>query len=247
MMRILALLIVATSSACVSFIGPHPLDMGRGAEPMKPGSMQAHASGWAAGSTYSSPITAGGGAGLEGQISDDLAIGFDFGTGAQGTTLKGNVLPSYGAGTFQYNPNGMKNLAIRGFGGMGEDLYLGVPNVSDGPGLWAALGAGIVTSTKLGPVDGYLGVDAAAKKFVGGPDNKLIIETKGSSLTNTQASGTATVGVKYNMGSFGVFLSGNVGGQMLLADETGAQNVTPTFFPLASGQLGITYAFDAPN
>jgi hypothetical protein len=248
MKRTLALLIVAMSSACVSFIGPHPLDLGRGAEPLKAGTMQAHASGWAAGSTFSSPVAAGGGAGLEGQLSDDLAIGFDFGTGVEGTSIKGSVMPAFGAGTFQWNCfSGNKNLALRGFGGMGEDFYLSVPGVSESPGLWAAAGAGVVSSTKLGPLDGYFSIDLAGKKFVGGPDNKLILQSKGSNLTNTMVQGTGTLGVKYNMGAFGVFLSGNAGGQVLLADEAGATQLTPGFFPVASGQVGITYAFDPPN
>src|SRR5438309_4873517 len=90
------LVLVASSSACVSFAQPHAFDVGRGAEPMKPGTMQAHGAVWGGAMPTTFPASVQGGAGVEGQLSNDLAVGFDVGTGVEGTAIKGTAMPTSG-------------------------------------------------------------------------------------------------------------------------------------------------------
>ena len=244
-----ALVAASSSSGCVSYAQPHAFDVGRGAEPLPTGTMQAHGAVWGGPmnlSTADFPVAVQGGAGVEGQLADDLAVGFDLGTGVEGTAVKGTAMPTSGMITFQYNPNGMHNLAIRGAGGIGEDV-VNLPNQKTELSPWGAVDAGIVTSTKLGPVDGYFGLDVGGHRFIGGQDSLIIVHTKGSGLTNTMYNADATLGANIAFGDLGVFVSANLGGLMLLADETGDANAQPTFLPNSFGLVGVTYHFDAPQ
>lgn len=248
-MRALLLCLVAvTGVGCVSFFPPHSLDVGRGAAPLKPGELQAHGGVGGGYAPFAFAVGVGGGGGVEGQVSRDLAIGFDIGAGVQGSPI-GVIAPTGTYLTVQYNPLGWDNLALRASGGVGVDYIAAVganqPAATGGNvAPWAAGTAGLVTSTTLGGIEPYLVLNLGARRFIGGPDNKLIALTLGSGLTETIYAGGATVGARINMSdSFAAYGSANTSILMFLPEVPGTTNADPVLNPTANVQIGISYSF----
>ncbi|HEY4222610.1 MAG TPA: hypothetical protein VGO62_14745 [Myxococcota bacterium] len=239
-------------------IQPRALNPGRGAEPLKLGTLQAHG-GVGGGYSQNGGVAGDIGGGIEGQVAPDLAIGWDAMTGyegAPGGTVT-YIVPTSSYLTFQYNPSGFTNLAVRGAGGIGVDalglktaIVEGTHSTNSSTSPWGAVQVGVVTSANLGPVEGWLDFDIGVKKFVGGTDNKIIALTGGSDVTSTSYSGGVTGGVRVPLSdSFAVFGAANVTGLVLLDDASGnpALQPQPNFVPNADVQVGITYAFPLPN
>ncbi len=236
MARLFALALVLGTSACVSFFPQHAIDPGRGAAPLEPGRADSHV-------TLAGGIPGGlGGFGIEGQVSDDIAAGFDIQSGAQDSSA-GLIVPSGSYLTLQYNPSGWTSIAVRGAAGMGVDVLPGAPGTPVAP--WLGGTAGIVTSATLGSLTPYLGLDVGARRYVGGPDNAVtkVKNINGVGLIDNQLSGNATFGLRFDVThSFAVYGSGSIAALLLTPDSAGPETV-PLIEPSGNGQLGVSCTF----
>ena len=236
-MRHAVILILFASTGCLTFVQPHMLDPGRGAAPMTPGKVNVH------GGVAGAYPGGGAGFGIEGQVSDDFAVGFDCEDSAVQTAV-GLAIPNGTYLTGQLNPSGWDNLAIRGAAGFGVDALPNIKNTPLAPWLGGTLG--VVTSTTLGGLEPYLQLNLGVRRYVGGPDALVATVPKigGVGLIDNTVSAGATAGFKLGLSdSLSFYLSGSIAALVLTPDGT-QNDVTPTLLQTSNGQLGISYAFD---
>ena len=127
-----ALVAASSSSGCVSYAQPHAFDVGRGAEPLPTGTMQAHGAVWGGPmnlSTADFPVAVQGGAGMLASMVGMRMAGAASGAGAGG---EGSAGGSGAGGTLQrgggapYAAGCARDLAATAAGSAASPAYRGV-------------------------------------------------------------------------------------------------------------------------
>jgi hypothetical protein len=246
------------ANGCASAFPPGSLDYGRGASPMPRGTtrVQAGFGGGAAPNVLAVGVGAGGR--VEHQLIDDLSLSADVGAGAQLIGGLGVTFPTAAYAGTQWNPLGVRSLALRLRVGGGLDVPLPFyPTIPTGPSsdyelgfpapYAAAVGQVVWSFYEDGPMEAYVAPGVGVKQFFGSRDNAARVVsslTGGTGSVDTIITPGVTTGLSAQMTTnLGFYLAGTLTPAILFGADATGKDALVAISPSAGVQTGLALVF----